>query len=124
MIDQAIVNDRQESVNKRQSNVNDRQGTVNDEQTIISEKTKIDLSLASVWPIITMIIVISASWFNLSSRVDLLTQKVELLVASQQELTGEFRQWKSQAENRLGTVESNQNTVMSYIEGHLQVKIR
>lgn len=109
---------------KTQHKINREQEQTNDEQIIINDKTRFDLKFNNVWAILIAIVAISASWFNLSTRVDLLTQKVDILVESQKEMTNEFRQWKTQAENRLGTVESNQNTVISYVENHLQVKIR
>ena len=128
MIDQEIVNDRQGSVNKRQS-------VINDDQTIINEQTKISLHPQAFWSIIVFVVSLVVLWFttisgirrdmsDMKNDLKLNNQKIDMVIANQVDQTKEFREWKTQAETRLGTVESNQNTVISYVENHLGVKIR
>ncbi len=139
MKNQSTINKRQGSVNKRQTNINDDQGNINDyqigkneDQTVINDKTKFDLRFNNIWVIgislvsmtFAIIMFIYKPQMEIQAKVDLLNQKVDVMFKSQQELTNEFKQWKTQAETRLGTVESTQNTVVSYVENHLQVKIR
>ena len=57
-------------------------------------------------------------------RLSVVETKLDIIIATQNELTNEFRQWKNQAETRIGTVESRQNTVITYLNQHLSVNIK
>ena len=77
-------------------------------------------NLFTVLPMIVLI----GTFFVYLNRLTIVETKLDILIASQKELTNEFRDWKTQAETRLGTVESRQNTVVSYLNDHLQINIK
>ena len=59
-------------------------------------------------------------YFGLSMKIELLTQKVDYLVKQ----TEEYNLRNANIQTRMGTVESRQNSIISYIENHLQVSIK
>lgn len=125
---QNLVNTRQSSVNKRQTSVNNTQGTVNDDQgnineaqTILNEKTRFDLKFNNAWGIVISLI-ISAFAFGVTYTT--MSTKLDNVIENQRQLSADFREWKTQAENRLGLVESRQNIVITYLNQHLGIDIR
>lgn len=121
MTNQRLVNHRQSSVNKGQNNINGDQGTINEAQTVLNDKTRFDLRFNNVWAIVVSLVV---SAFAFGVTYTTMTTKLDMVIEQQRELTAEFRQWKTQAENRLGTVESRQNIVITYVNQYLGVNIK
>ncbi len=121
MKSQSTINNRQGSVNKRQSNVNNDQGNINDAQTVLNEKTRFDLKFSNAWAIFISVIIAS---FMFGITYTSLITKLDNVIANQKELIAEFHAWRTQAETRLGTVESKQNQVITLIDQHLGVNIR
>ena len=79
----------------------------------------------SFWlPIVSTAIMLTLSYASFDKRMALLEQGQTEIQINQRILISEFRDWKNQAETRLGNVESAQNTVVSYLNGHLGVTIR
>ena len=56
--------------------------------------------------IIPFILVIG-SFFIYLTRLSVVETKLDTVIQNQQELTKQFRSWRTQAETRLGTVESD-----------------
>ena len=120
---------------KTQPQINGEQKQINDDQVILNDKTKFDLKFNNIYAIVISVVTIVVLWFSTigglkgdidSVRTDLKlnSQKMDTVIANQIEITKEFREWKTQAETRLGTVESRQNTVISYLQNHLQILIK
>jgi hypothetical protein len=97
------------------------QKQINHSQSILNEKTRLDLKVNNVWAILVSIAV---SAFVFGVTFTSISTKLDMVIAQQKELTQEFRLWKTQAETRLGTVESRQNTVVTYLNDHLKVNIK
>ena len=88
-----------------------------DKIQVLTEDTRFNLKFNNLW-------LMGAFLVSFTFAATIIYIQLQTVIQNQKELTQEFRQWKTQAETRLGTVESNQNTVISYVESHLQVKIR
>lgn len=97
------------------------QHQMNKSQGILNEKTRINLKVNNVWAIA---ISIAVSAFAIGVSFTGINTKLDMVITQQKELTQEFRAWKTQAEVRLGTVESRQNTVVTYLNDHLKVNIK
>lgn len=69
---------------------------------VLDEKTRIDLKVNNVWAIIVSIIV---SAFIVGGFVSGLNAKIDRVLVSQLEIKQDFKEWKKQAEIRLGKVE-------------------
>ena len=94
------------------------------EESIIDENTFFKLRFDNIYAIIVCVVMIVGTYALMDKRLSMIEQNQIQIIQGQKELTQEFRTWRAQAEARLGTIESNQNQVMSYLEGHLQVKIK
>lgn len=92
-------------------------------KTIIDEETRFNLRFDNIWAIIVCVAMIVGSYALMDKRLAMIEQNQQEVIENQKLLSQDFREWKTQAEKRIGTVESNQNQVISYLEGHLQVKI-
>ncbi len=106
---------------KTQHQINKDQGETNTDQGILNEKTRVDLKINNIWAIAVSIAI---SGFAIGVSFTSVNTKLEMVLANQAELKNEFRVWKSQAETRLGIVESRQNTVVTYLNDHLKVNIK
>ncbi len=51
---------------------------------LIDEKTRLSLTTNNLYAILFATVLVAASWFNISTRVDLLSQKVDLLITNQE----------------------------------------
>ena len=91
--------------------------------SIIDENTRFNLKFSNIYALLAMVIMLAFTFAAFDKRVSRLEDKMDILIASQKELKQDFGSWKKQAEDRLGTVESRQDTVISYVENHLQVRI-
>jgi len=69
-------------------------------------------------------ILIIGSFFVYLVRLSVVETKLDMVIQGQRELTQEFREWKTQSETRLGTVESKQNQVITLLNQHLLVNIK
>lgn len=106
---------------KTQHQINKAQGETNDEQTVLNEKTRFDLRFNNAWAI-AISLIISAFAFGVTYTT--MSTKLDMVIEQQKELTMEFRQWRSQAETRLGMVESRQNIIITYAEKNWGISIK
>ncbi len=79
--------------------MNTHQINLNEDQTVINDKTKFDLRFNNIYAIVIAVFVVAGSWFNLSSRIDLLTERVNTMIQSQSILLEKY----SNLEGRYGT---------------------
>ena len=63
-------------------------------------------------------------YFSLIGEIRDIQKDLKYISQNQQELKQDFKSWKSQAETRLGTIESRQNQIISYLESNLKVIIK
>ena len=101
------------------------------ENSILTEDTRFNLKFGNVWAIL-----VSAVLFAFGIGVYYAgnkTQEVKLdtIIVQQKELTLEFRDWKKQAETRLGTVEKEHvgfgrdiANLISLVGQHLKIDIK
>jgi hypothetical protein len=74
----------------------------------------------SFWlPILFSAVTIALSFSALKNDVSLLNHRTEEILAHQVELSNDFKDWKSQAETRLGMVEIQQGVLNSRVTTHL-----
>lgn len=90
---------------------------------VIDENTRFSLRFDNLYAIIACAVMIVGVFAVFNTRISLVENKLDTIIENQKMLSQEFREWKNQAETRLGTVESRQNTVISYLENHLQIRI-
>ncbi len=106
---------------KTRSIINKIQDETNTDRGILNEKTRVDLKINNIWAIAVSIAI---SGFAIGVSFTSINTKLEMVLANQKDLKNEFMAWKAQAEIRLGTVESRQNTVITYLNQHLNVNIK
>lgn len=106
---------------KTQRQINKAQGDTNDEQVVLNEKTRFDLRFNNAWAVIISLVV---SAFAFGVTYTTMNTKLDNVIENQRQLSADFREWKGQAEARLGTVESRQNIVITYLNQHLGIGIR
>jgi len=86
----------------RQENINNRQYDTNKRQAVLNEDTKIDFKVNSIWAILTSVVISS---FIFGGTYAVMIIKLDNLLASQNEMKQDFKEWKKQWEARLGEVE-------------------
>lgn len=73
--------------------------------SILNEGTRVDLQIKNIYAIAASLIitafVVGVSWSNLSNRIDLLSQKVDLLISNQNKIINDI-------DSRLAAVETRQ----------------
>ena len=79
---------------------------------------RIDNLYAFVGSIIGLTLTLG-SFFIYLNRLSVVETKLDMIVTQQQELITEFRNWKTQAETRLGTVEKQITVLNSH---HPEIK--
>jgi len=91
---------------------------------ILTEDTRFNLKFNNLWAIGVMLVILTLAFSQFNSRLDRMDDKQNVIIANQTELKAEFKDWKTQAETRLGTVESKQNQVVTLLNQHLSVNIK
>ena len=81
---------------------------------------RIDNLYAFFVSIAVSVFAFASLYFGLSLKLELLTQKVEYLVRQ----TEEYNKRNLDIQTRLGTVESKQNQVVTFLNQHLSINIR
>lgn len=92
--------------------------------TIIDEKSRFNLRFDNVWAVLISIALFAFSvgvYYAGSKNQEM---KLDMIIAQQKDLSLEFREWRKQAETRLGTVESRQGTVMSFLKTNFNIDIK
>lgn len=82
---------------------------------ILTEDTKFNLKFSNIWALIVMTAMLVMTFGVVDKRITRLEDKMDVMIIAQKELTSEFRQWKTQAETRLGTVESDVKVISSQL---------
>lgn len=81
---------------------------------VISEDTKINLKINNIWAIFVSIVVSS---FIVGIYVNAIETKLDTVLDNQKLLSLDFKDWKKQAELRLGTLEIATQVNLTKIEG-------
>lgn len=89
----------------------------------LDEKTRVNLQFNNFWAILVSVVMISFSLALVYSQQMSLKEKQQETLAAVLELKKELGDWKKQTESRIGGLESDQNSVISFLENHLSVKI-
>lgn len=80
----------------------------------LSEDTRVGLKINNVWAIIVSVLV---SAFIVGVYYAGLQNKLDTVIDNQDELSMEFKDWKKQAETRIGTLEIATSVNLSRING-------
>ena len=79
----------------------------------LNENARIDLKFNNAWAIaisiITTSFIVGMFYSGLKSNQEITNNKLDVLIANQNELKQDFKSWKIQAETRLGKVEIGYN---------------
>lgn len=92
--------------------------------TIIDEDTRFNLRFDNLWAIVICVVMIVGTYALMDKRLAMIEQSQTQIIEGQKELASEFRTWRTQAETRLGTVESRQSQVITLLNQHLNVQIK